>query len=124
MKNFCVPRPGQGLVVILHNLGTTISGTSGGHHGSAGLSNVVAIELDLMPGEGEFIKPHVSIEFNDASALSDKHGDTLAVAHLTNDVADGKLHKMRVVYERNAISAKKGPQKAFQVGLVPLMTQK
>eukprot|EP01022_Parablepharisma_sp_SALTPOND_P005508 TRINITY_DN122695_c0_g1_i1.p4 TRINITY_DN122695_c0_g1~~TRINITY_DN122695_c0_g1_i1.p4 ORF type:complete len:277 (-),score=4.76 TRINITY_DN122695_c0_g1_i1:1571-2401(-) len=115
MKSWCEEKPGNGLALIFHNKGTSISGQEGDGKGYAGLTNVVVVELDLVPGEGDFLKPHVSVQFNDKTGIRANHEDTLSVGHVGENVADGKIHKMKIAYERNAWISKKGLQKTFQI---------
>ena len=115
MKEWCNPKPGNGFALILHNIGTNIVGGAGEGNGYAGLSNVVVIDLDIASEDNDLVKPHVSIEFNGADPIGVKHTNSLAGGHMKQDVADGKVHKMKVMYEKNVLWAKRGPGKGFQV---------
>ena len=89
--------------MILHNKGTEIEE----------FTKVIIIELAA--SKGALIKPHVAIRYNARKALDDSDEDVIAAEYLNVNIADGKVHKLIIKYERIELSANKLPHKSFQL---------
>lgn len=119
IKDVCQEKPGSSLVLLLHNTDPSVisnAGIGSSGHGYEGLSKCIAIEIDLSKDVGlKYNKAHISVEYNDNGVLNAQHQYSLGLEHIRENIADGKPHKLKVIYERKGISAKKGPKSTFQV---------
>ena len=96
----------DGITFAIQNTSATASGQVGGGLGhELGVGNSIVVELDTFDngvGAGDADGNYVSVHTG-GSGLNGPSSDTLRrAAHLTPDLEDGAIHRVRVVYDATA----------------------
>ena len=98
----CSVRGGDGFAFVIHNdpNKTEAIGENGGQMGFGGLDNSLAIAFDIWqnPGEDKFGVDHISFQSRGRKLKNDGLEAGLLGLPRVHQLADGKVHLVRIVY--------------------------
>ena len=104
----CSVHGGDGLAFVVHNdpNATHAVGAVGGHMGYGGIRNSLAVAFDMFsnPGMDAIAMDHVSVHSKGHGANSG-YNDALLGTPIAADLADGKVHVVRIMYANRLLPA-------------------
>jgi hypothetical protein len=93
----------DGIAFVIQNTSDTIIGEFGAGIGYAGIPNSIAVEFDTWynsPGDDPDDN-HIGIQTRGIKPNSSDHSQTLGITSKIPKLEDGKVHIMRIVYEKS-----------------------
>jgi len=102
---YCDYRGGDGFALVIHNSqdGETSLGDAGGGLGYSGIENGLAVEFDTWynPDDGDPYQNHISVQTRGKDPLHHAHKYSMAATSDIGNLADGEIHTVRIVYQKN-----------------------